>query len=180
MKGETNKILGNERRQLILDWLIKSQDPITGKELSERANVSRQVIVQDISLLKATGEPIMATARGYVYLKENNLTQNVIRVIVMKHTVEQTADELYTLVDYGVTIRNVMVEHPIYGDLTGSLMIKNRREANEFLRKLNSTGASLLSDLTEGVHLHTIEAENEEQIEEACEALRKLGILLEG
>ncbi|WP_010097227.1 transcription repressor NadR [Ornithinibacillus scapharcae] len=179
MKGETNKILGDKRRSLILEWLINNQEPITGKELSERTKVSRQVIVQDISLLKATGEPIMATARGYVYLKENNNLGHVRRTIVVKHTVEQTADELFTLVDYGVTVRNVMVEHPIYGDLTGSLMIKNRREAKEFLKKLNSTGATLLSKLTEGVHLHTIEAEEEVQIEEACEALRKLGILLE-
>ncbi|WP_042142064.1 transcription repressor NadR [Paucisalibacillus sp. EB02] len=179
MNKESNKILGEKRRQLILSWLKEEVDPITGKELSTRTNVSRQVIVQDISLLKATGEPIIATARGYVYLQESNLEQTKSRVVVVRHTPEQTADELYTLVDYGVTIRNVMVEHPIYGDITGSLMIKNRREADVFLTELKNTGASLLSKLTEGIHLHTIEADNEKQLDEACEALRQAGYLLE-
>jgi len=179
MSRETNKILGEKRRSLILSWLKEESDPITGKELSTRTNVSRQVIVQDISLLKATGEPIIATARGYVYLKENNNEQKISRVIVVQHTPEQTADELYKLVDYGVTIRNVMVEHPIYGDITGSLMVKNRREVDVFLAELRKTGASLLSNLTEGVHLHTIEADSETQLDEACEALRQAGYLLE-
>ena len=179
MKGETNKIHGEKRRQLILSWLKEENEPITGKELSTRTNVSRQVIVQDISLLKATGEPIIATARGYVYLQENNTIQKASRVIVVQHTASQTADELYLMVDYGVTIRNVMVEHPIYGDITASLMIKNRREVDVFITELRRTGASLLSNLTEGVHLHTIEADQEEQLDEACEALRRAGYLLE-
>ncbi|MEN2768254.1 transcription repressor NadR [Ornithinibacillus xuwenensis] len=179
MKGESNKILGEKRRKLILSWLQEQQDPITGKELSERTNVSRQVIVQDISLLKATGEPIIATARGYVYFQDNGANQAVTRVIVVSHTTEQTADELYKLVDHGVVVRNVMVEHPIYGDLSGSLMLKNRRDVDAFIEELKKTGASLLSNLTEGVHLHTIEAENEQQLDEACEALRAAGYLLE-
>jgi uncharacterized protein len=179
MKGETNKILGESRRMLILSWLKEEVEPITGKELSTRTNVSRQVIVQDISLLKATGEPIIATARGYVYLQENNNNQKFTRIIVVQHTPAQTADELYTLVDYGVTIRNVMVEHPLYGDITASLMIKNRREVDTFIAELKKTGASLLSKLTEGIHLHTIEAEREEQLDEACEALKQAGYLFE-
>lgn len=179
MSGETYKILGGKRRKLILTWLKEQDNPLTGKELAERTNVSRQVIVQDISLLKATGEPIMATARGYVYLRDNNDSGMISRVIVVKHTAEQTKEELYTLVDYGVTVRNVMVEHPIYGDITGSLMVKNRMDVNAFLAELNKTGASLLSQLTEGVHLHTIEADNEKALDEACGALKKLGILME-
>jgi uncharacterized protein len=179
LSGETNKILGEKRRKLILSWLKEENEPLTGKELADRTNVSRQVIVQDISLLKASGEPIIATARGYVYLMETNQSQHASRVIVVKHTAEQTAEELYTLVDYGVLVRNVMVEHPIYGDITGLLMLKNRREVNTFLEELNKTNAVLLSQLTEGVHLHTIEAEDEATLDDACEALRTLGILLE-
>ncbi|GGA89089.1 transcriptional regulator [Ornithinibacillus halotolerans] len=179
MKGETKKILGEKRRKLILKWLKEEVEPITGKELSERTNVSRQVIVQDISLLKATGEPIIATARGYVYVNNKNENQYHTRVIVVKHTKEQTKDELNILVDHGVRIINVMVEHPIYGDITGSLMLKNRREVETFMNELSKTGASLLSNLTEGVHLHTIEADDESELDEACEALRKAGYLLE-
>ncbi|WP_047980425.1 transcription repressor NadR [Ornithinibacillus contaminans] len=179
MKGETTKLFGEKRREMILAWLKSEGEPITGKELSERTHVSRQVIVQDISLLKATGEPIIATARGYVYFKENHANKKSTRVIVVSHSSEQTADELYRLVDHGVTVQNVMVEHPIYGDITGSLMLKNRKEVDVFLAELKKTGASLLSKLTEGVHLHTIEADSDEVLNEACDALREAGYLLE-
>jgi len=77
-----------------------------------------------------------------------------------------------------VTVQNVIVEHPLYGELTGSLMLKNRHEVDQFLHKLEETKASLLSELTEGVHLHTLEADTPEQLEKAAEALRKLNILL--
>ncbi|MEW9677158.1 transcription repressor NadR [Lentibacillus sp. L22] len=173
-----DKIFGEERRQLILSWLKESDQPLSGKVLAKKTNVSRQVIVQDVSLLKAAGEPIIATSRGYVYFHEPADTALCTAVIAVRHTAKDTADELYTLVDYGVTVKNVMVEHPIYGDITGSLMLKNRRDVDAFLAKLNQ-GASLLSQLTGGVHLHTLEAETEKQLEEAKAALRNSGYLLE-
>ncbi|SET37844.1 hypothetical protein SAMN05216389_11015 [Oceanobacillus limi] len=179
MQEDGTKMLGEKRRSLILEWLQNNSEPITGKALAEKTNVSRQVIVQDISLLKAKGEPIIATSRGYVYFKENNKMAKQSRIIVVSHRAEETADELYTLVDIGVSVKNVMVEHPIYGDLTGSLMLKNRRDVDQFINELEKTNASLLSKLTEGVHLHTIEADTEEQLDEACEALREAGYLLE-
>ncbi|MUK88358.1 HTH domain-containing protein [Ornithinibacillus sp. L9] len=179
MQDDGAKVLGERRRSLILEWLQDSGEPITGKSLAEKTKVSRQVIVQDISLLKAKGEPIIATSRGYVYFKENNSTQKESRIIVVSHNSEETADELYTLVDHGVSVKNVMVEHPIYGDLTGSLMLKNRRDVDAFLEELENKKASLLSKLTEGVHLHTIEADTVKQLDEACEALRGKGYLLE-
>ncbi|MFD2045278.1 transcription repressor NadR [Ornithinibacillus salinisoli] len=179
MQEDGTKMLGENRRKLILEWLQENEEPITGKALSDRTNVSRQVIVQDISLLKAKGEPIIATSRGYVYFKDNNESPQKSRIIVVSHRSEDTADELYTLVDLGVSVKNVMVEHPIYGDLTGSLMLKNRRDVDAFLHEMEKTKASLLSKLTEGVHLHTIEADTEQQLDEACEALRTKGYLLE-
>ncbi|MBP1948143.1 transcription repressor NadR [Virgibacillus litoralis] len=179
MTEEGNKVLGEKRRCLILTWLKGNNDPMTGKILAERMNVSRQVIVQDVSLLKAKGEPIIATSRGYVYFQENKKNPKVQRVIAVCHLSEETEVELYTLVDHGVSIQNVMVEHPIYGDITGSLMLKNRRDVDAFLDEMKQTKAALLSQLTEGVHLHTIEAETQRQLDEACEALRTKGILLE-
>jgi len=177
--GERNKVFGEKRRNMILDLLKENSEPLSGKVLAQKMNVSRQVIVQDISLLKAKGEPIIATSRGYVYYEENNESAKFTRVIAVSHMLEETATELYTLVDHGVTIRNVMVEHPIYGDMTGSLMIKNRLDADAFLNELNRTGASLLTRLTDGVHLHTIEADTEEQLDQACQVLRREEILLE-
>ncbi|MFC4558612.1 transcription repressor NadR [Virgibacillus kekensis] len=173
-----DKVTGSKRRKLILSMLKKSNDPLSGKKLAENMGVSRQVIVQDVSLLKAKGEPIIATARGYILFKEGNDASGFTRVIAVSHGLEDTVSELYTLVDHGVTIKNVMVEHPIYGDLTGSLMIKNRHEVDEFVKDLKKSGAALLSDLTNGVHLHTIEAATEEQLKKACAQLEELGILL--
>lgn len=164
---------------MILSWLKESGNPLTGKILAERTNVSRQVIVQDISLLKAKGEPIVATARGYVYLSKEGEGNTFTRTIAVRHQPEDTADELYTLVDHGVTVQNVMVEHSIYGDLTGSLMLKNRRDVDAFLNELAATRSALLSKLTGGVHLHKIEAETTRQLDEACEALKQAGYLLE-
>ncbi|GGB59821.1 transcriptional regulator [Lentibacillus populi] len=179
MRSEGNKVLGEERRHLILTWLKESDHPLSGKVLADKTNVSRQVIVQDVSLLKAKGEPIIATSRGYVYFSEINNAANFTTIIAVCHRSEDTADELYMLVDRGVSVKNVMVEHPIYGDITGSLMLKNRRDVDAFLHELKSKQASLLSQLTEGVHLHTIEAETQEQLDEAKAALKAAGYLLE-
>lgn len=179
MASNEQKVLGEERRELILGWLKESPKPLTGKALADKTNVSRQVIVQDISLLKARDEPIMATARGYLYLNPNNGKGKAKKVIAVSHRYEDTAKELYTLVDHGVTVQNVTVEHPIYGDLTGSLMLQNRRDVDLFMGQLHDTHASLLSALTDGVHLHTIEADTAKQLEEACQALEEAGFLLE-
>lgn len=173
------KVYGEDRRQLILKWLKQNDKPLSGKILAEQTNVSRQVIVQDVSLLKAKGEPIIATSRGYVYFNEIDHASEFTAIIAVCHRSVETANELYTLVDLGVFVKNVMVEHPIYGDITGSLMLKNRRDVNAFLEELKTKQASLLSQLTEGVHLHTIEADTQAQLDEACNALRQAGYLLE-
>lgn len=169
---------GEKRRELILSWLKESNKPITGNSLAKKTNVSRQVIVQDISLLKAQNEPIIATAKGYLYMKQPLDEPPFQWVIAVKHAPEDTKKELEILVDHGVTVRDVTIEHPIYGDLKGSLMISNRKEVNQFIEKVKLGKASLLSELTEGVHMHTISANSEEQLKEACLELEKAGFLL--
>jgi uncharacterized protein len=178
MKEAEKKILGEKRRSMLLQWLKESDQPLTGSELSNRTNVSRQVIVQDISLLKARSEPIMATAQGYVYFQTTK-SEKPSKVIVCNHPPEKTEEELNIIVDFGVTVKDVTIEHPIYGDLTASLMLKNRHDVATFIQKITSTKASLLSELTDGTHLHTLEADEIEQITQACIALEQAGYLLE-
>jgi hypothetical protein len=178
-KEENGKILGETRREFILSRLKEQRAPLTGKELAEETHVSRQVIVQDVSLLKARGAPIIATSRGYLYMGKGEESGKQKRVIAVQHEAKDTETELYTLVDHGVTVVDVTVEHPIYGDLTGALMLENRRDVDVFLREVEKTEAGLLSMLTGGVHLHTIEAKTKEQLDEATDALRQAGILLE-
>lgn len=171
------KILGEDRRNLLLRWLKETDEPITGSDLANRTNVSRQVIVQDISLLKAKNEPIIATAQGYLYIHQNQ-SQKVSRVVAVQHTPEDMEKELYLIVEHGVLVKDVIVEHPIYGEITANLRLKSHRDVDHFLSKMKQTGASLLSALTEGTHLHTLEAAQEDQLDDVVEALKIEGFLL--
>ncbi|WP_078379542.1 transcription repressor NadR [Sutcliffiella halmapala] len=177
--NQDKKVLGAERRELLLHWLQTENKPLTGGELASRTNVSRQVIVQDISLLKAKNEPILATSQGYVFLRSPGEKKKQERIIVSFHTPEQTKEELYIIVDHGVTIKDVKIEHPVYGDLTASVMVSTRTEVDDFIQKIQETKAAYLSQLTDGTHLHTLEADSEEKLNAACSALKKAGMLLE-
>ncbi|MFT0799911.1 transcription repressor NadR [Bacillus swezeyi] len=173
------KLMGTERRKQLLDWLKESETPLTGSELAKKASVSRQVIVQDISLLKAKNEPIIATSQGYMYLRSAaGEKQPVQRIIACDHEPEKTEEELNVIVDFGVTVKDVTIEHPVYGDLTASIRVSTRKEVSDFVKKISSTNAAYLSQLTNGIHLHTLEADDVKKIEQACEALKKAGILI--
>ncbi|MEK5069870.1 transcription repressor NadR [Sporosarcina sp. FSL K6-1508] len=178
--NENEKILGDERRQLIIDTLQTSDKPITGRILGEMTNVSRQVIVGDITLLKARNEPIVATSQGYIYMHVQAGPQRIEKTIVCKHTPDQTMEELNILVDNGVTVKDVKIEHPVYGDLSASIMVSNRNEVKEFIKRIKEADAIYLSKLTEGgIHLHTVVADDKAHIKNAEEALRKADILVE-
>lgn len=173
------KLYGEERRNVIIKALKESENPVTGTELASLTNVSRQVIVQDISLLKVSDEPIIATNRGYLYAKETDDQVRFKKQVVCKHTPEETLKELELIVDCGVTVQDVIVEHIFYGDLTGSLMVSSRFDAKEFVEKISQAEASLLSELTEGIHIHTLVADSNEKIAAAYQALKEAGILIE-
>lgn len=168
---------GNERREFIVQLLKKSTQPIKGQDIADQTNVSRQVIVTDMALLKTRNEPIIATNRGYLYLHEQPEDHLFRRVIVCHHSPDRTKEELDRIVDCGVTVVDVIVEHPVYGDLTGSLRLSSRYDVEQFLLTISKHEASLLSELTDGVHLHTIEADAIEKLDAACDALRDAGIL---
>ena len=171
------KMSGDERRKMIVEALKNAAKPITGKEFADRANVSRQVIVTDVALLKTTNEPIIATNRGYIYLQEQDTTDTVRRVIACQHSREQTKEELEIIVDCGVTVVDVIVEHPIYGGLTGNLHVSSRYDVDQFMQTLKENEAVLLSKLTDGIHLHTLEADTVDKIDLACQQLEEAGYL---
>lgn len=168
---------GKERREQILRLLHDARTPITGAELASRFGVSRQVVVQDIALLRARGAGILATPQGYTAVAghEPDVHRSVIAV---RHDRAGTADELMALVDRGLRVVDTIVEHPLYGEQRGLLMIETRDDVAEFMRRMEETKAPLLSSLTDGVHLHTVEARRPEAIQRAIEELRRLGILL--
>lgn len=176
-KMQHEKMPSAKRQQLIIQKLKQSDQPISGSDFAKLTNVSRQVIVQDVSILKAKNEPIIATSQGYLYLNEHTNNQKQ-QVIACKHDASQTQEELYLIVDHGVTIKDVIVEHPVYGDITASIRVSNRKEADEFIKKIQSTDASYLSALTNGIHLHTLESDSIVKIEAACKDLKNSGILI--
>ncbi|SFG66878.1 hypothetical protein SAMN05216353_1784 [Halobacillus alkaliphilus] len=178
MSPSSKKMKASERREHILSLLKQTKDPITGSSLAEEMNVTRQVIVGDVSLLKARNEPIVATSQGYMFMTDNKESLAYQRTIVCQHNAEQTEEELNILVDHGVHVYEVVVEHPIYGDLTAQLRISNRRDVKKFIDEVQSTNASFLLELTNGIHTHTISADSTEALDEAEEALWQAGILM--
>lgn len=174
------KVLGEERRKLILRKLQEAGRPITGRELGELTNVSRQVIVSDVNLLKAKKQPIIATNQGYLYTALTETAEEHEQIIVCRHEPEATEEELNILVDHGVTVKDVRVEHPVYGDVRASIMVSNRQEVKAFIQQIRQANAPYLLNLDEsGIHLHTISAPREEQLIEAEQALKKAGFLVE-
>nr|WP_199505579.1 transcription repressor NadR [Halanaerobium sp. DL-01] len=173
------KIKTEERRNKLLQRLKNAKQAVIGSQLAEEFDVSRQVIVQDIALLRARGEGIVATSQGYFY--EDNLGIPTVKAsIACRHgDNDELRDELLTVVNYGGRIIDVKVEHPIYGELSGNLMISSIDDVNIFIDNYQQNEASLLSELTDGVHLHTIEAVNEQVIEKIKAELREKGYLLE-
>ncbi|RSL34661.1 transcription repressor NadR [Salibacterium salarium] len=177
--NKSDKLSGEKRRELILEWLVHSNKPITGKDLAAKTNVSRQVIVQDISLLKAKSHPILATSQGYIVIPEQK-PQTVQKQIACFHSsdLSVTEEELNIIVDHGAQVIDVSIEHPLYGDITASLMLSSRSDIQNFIKKLQQTSAPLLSELTDGTHLHTIEASSYHVIEEVESALNQKEFLL--
>lgn len=179
-KDYSKKMLGADRRNQLLEWLEMSNRPLTGSSLASRASVSRQVIVQDMSLLKAQGHPILATSQGYIIIKNKDSAQTVRKRVAVTHPSDpdSTLEELYLIVDHGGKIIDVSIEHPVYGDITASLMIESRIGADRFIENMRNTNASMLSELTAGVHLHTIEISSHAQFNVLLEALRNRAYLL--
>lgn len=166
-----------QRRQAILKTLRQSAQPVSAGALAARFSVSRQIVVGDIALLRAAGADISATPRGYVILRA---VPGLVRQIAVQHSAAQMGAELCAVVDLGCTVLDVIVEHPVYGQLTGPLQIANRRDVAQFLDRCTGDNARPLSELTEGIHLHTLSCPGETAFQRVLAALGDLGILLEG
>lgn len=162
-----------ERRQAILETLQSSTNPCNASVLADTFGVSRQVVVTDIALLRASGVSINATPRGYLLERGSS---GLIRRIACRHNSYDTGNELNLIVDNGCSVLDVVVEHPVYGELIGSLQLKSRYDVGQFLSK--SAQAEPLSALTGGVHLHTISCPDEEAFQRVCAALKEAGFLV--
>ncbi len=167
---------GQERREKILELLNLSDDPISGSEFAKKLGVSRQVIVQDIALLRAVNKNILSTTKGYMlYHREN---QKVNRCFPVLHTTDQIEDELCTIVDNGGKILDVIVSHNVYGSISADLIISTRQDVYDFVDKVNSKKTVPLKELTHNQHFHTVEADSEQILDRIELGLKQKGFLI--
>lgn len=163
---------GSERRQKIIDVLLKSNTPVSGTTLAKMFGVSRQVIVQDMALLRASDKNILSTNSGYMIFSSLSGFGKIRRCIKIKHSDSDIRREMEIIVNNGGKMLDTILEHPIYGQISVDLFISCQKDIDEFLGKAPE-GKTLLS-LTDGVHFHTIEAANEETLDVIEKELRKL------
>ena len=161
------------RRENIIRTLRQAADPVSAASLASALGVSRQIIVGDIALLRASGEKITSTPRGYV-LSEGGTS---VYTLACVHGVEDTEKELNIMVDNGCKVLTVSVDHQVYGLLTGELQLANRYDVRQFVEKLQSGEVRPLSALTGGVHLHTLSCLDNECFERTRSQLEREGLL---
>lgn len=162
-----------ERRENILRILAEKQEPVSGVNLAKELNVSRQVIVQDIAILRAAGNEILSMNQGYLI----KAGQRISRVFKIHHTNEQVADELNLIVDLGGSVKDVFVYHRAYGVIKGELDIKSRFDVEKFVEKIASGKSNLLLNVTSGYHYHTVFADSVQLLDIIQEKLWEKGFL---
>ena len=168
------------RRKKIINILSDADAPTSASALAEQLSVSRQIIVSDVAVLRAAGNEIYATPRGYVLgSKRAEHDFPYVGMVACKHARAELKDELYTIVDFGATVINVIVEHPIYGQLTGYMYASSRYEVDTMFENALEGGESLLCELTGGVHLHQIGCSDKKLFGLIEAELKKKGFLIE-
>ncbi len=169
-------MIANKRREAVVELLLKEKAPIKGVELATKFNVTRQIIVKDIAILRAKGNNIIATPDGYMFNDDNG--SRVRSIIAVNHNKNEMIKELEIVIKYGGIIEDVIVEHPIYGEIKGLLMIKNLNDLNRFKKSFELSESAPLSSLTNGVHLHTVSVDTKENMELIKKELKENGLTL--
>mgnify|MGYP004544985461 FL=1 len=162
-----------QRRSAIYEQLTHADAPISATALAQQFSVTRQVVVGDIALLRAEGHSITATPRGYMIPAETGLR----RTIACHHSGADTQRELFAMVDCGCTVLDVIVEHPVYGQLTAPLALSSRYDVEQFIRRMADSHAQPISALTGGVHLHTLSCPSEAVFAHLKATLAGMGML---
>lgn len=182
---------GEERRKELLNTIRQADAPMSGAVLAQKYQVSRQVIVHDMALLRAAHHEIYATPKGYVFLhsqpdhqeniqiQENAETIVHIREYRVSHTDEEIEDELNTIVDMGGKVIDVIVKHEVYGTIRADLPIHCRRHVLDFVEEIRTGKSKPLKNLTSGgIHYHNVEADSEKTLDLIEQELKKKGYLV--
>lgn len=164
---------GSERRMMIFQTLKTAGEPISGSSFAKQFGVSRQVIVQDIALLRARGNDIVSTNSGYL-LSEQFKASRVFKVYHDDASIEK---ELTMIVDFGGKVKDVFVSHKVYGLLRVDLNLSSRADIQQYLDSINTGKSAPLLNLTSGYHYHTVLAENERILDAIQAKLEEYGFL---
>lgn len=170
---------GNARRAAIMEYLNTQTAPVSGTKLARHFGVSRQIIVQDVALLRAENRDILSTNKGYVLFHSQEKRNGCTSVIMVKHTAEQTFEEMQAIVDYGGSMLDVFIDHDLYGQIRVDLVINDSNDAEDFCAKLKRSSSKPLKELTEDYHYHTIKAPSEKALGLIKQELRDKGFLAE-
>ncbi|MGN0182781.1 MAG: 3H domain-containing protein [Candidatus Ornithomonoglobus sp.] len=163
-----------ERTEAILERISQSSSPVSGSTLSLEFGVSRQIIVKDIAALKAQGNDIIATTKGYM-LHRVPMPERVFKVV---HKDDEIQQELQSIVDAGGIVKDVFVWHKIYGKIEGELNIKTHEDITEYINSLKNGRSSPLKNVTNEYHYHTVAADSEAVLDKVRAALDKAGFLV--
>ena len=166
---------GSERREQIIRQIQESKAPVSGTKLASLYSVSRQVIVQDIALIRAAGYEIISTNRGYIL----NQPKTVCRIFKVQHTDEQLEEEMNTIVDLGGCVDYDMINHRVYGKMEAELALSSRRKGGAFMEDIRSGKSSPLKNITSNYHYHKVSADSEETLDLIEQELREKGFLVE-
>ena len=167
---------GEERRAHIINYLARQEQPVSGAALARKFGVSRQVIVQDIALLRSANAEIVSTNRGYIVSPKSSSA--LVRTFTCRHTDELTEDEFNCIVDQGGAVENVFVNHKLYGRIEAEMHIRSRRDVREFIHGLHSGKSTLLKNVTSDYHYHTISAETSDILDDIETELAQRGYLV--
>ncbi len=138
-----------QRRTEILKLLQQAEKPVAARAMASQFGVSRQVIVQDMAVIRASTPGILSTTRGYVLqqIKTLHAPENLKYVMDRK----RAAEELNLIVDCGGRVKNISISHRVYGRVTAEMDIRSRQDVNEFVQAINSSHSSVLAVLLPGI-----------------------------
>lgn len=162
-----------QRRDEILKILRHSEAPVAARDLAARFGVSRQVIVQDMAVIRASTSGILSTTRGYMLQQESCCC----REFKVRHSQEETAEELNLITDCGGHVKNISISHRVYGRISAEMDIRSRQDVADFIASFQGGQSGVLSGVTSGYHYHLVEAENQERLDQIEKRLHDAGFL---
>ena len=164
-----------QRRTEILKLLQQAEKPVAARAMASQFGVSRQVIVQDMAVIRASTPGILSTTRGYVLQQDKDIA--CTREFKVRHGQEQAAEELNLIVDCGGRVKNISISHRVYGRITAEMDIRSRQDVQEFLQALAGGASTVLSTATDGYHYHLVEAATPDRLDLIGQALQDADFL---